>query len=108
MGHATLADGQYKLWCELPSGNGPFGADKKNFTCDRSMSESLRMYRAPGTKIVHSAPAAKAEPLHTYDICERVDLRAHALWYLLLVVVPVVMVMARFHGGDGGDGRWRA
>ena len=54
------------------------------------------------------APAAKAEPLHTYDICERVDLRAHALWYLVLVVVLVVMVVALFRGGDGGDGRWRA
>ena len=57
---------------------------------------------------MHSAPAAKAEPLHTYDICEHADLHAHSLWYLVLVMVLVVMVIALFRGGDGGDGRWRA
>ena len=69
------------------------------------------MYKTRGTssgqKSVHSAPAAKAEPLHTYDICEREDLRAHALWYFVLVVVLVVIVMALFRGVDGGEGRWR-
>ena len=70
------------------------------------------MYKTRGTssgqKSVHSAPAAKAEPLHTYDVCESLDLRAHALWYLLLVVVFVVMVMELCRGGDGGERRWRA
>ena len=70
------------------------------------------MYKTRGTSSgensVHSAPAAKAEPLHTYDICEGVDLRAHASWYLVLVVVLVVMVMELCRGGDGGERRWRA
>ena len=61
-----------------------------------------------GQRSVHAARAAKTEPLHTYDICERGDLRAHALWYLVLVVVLVVMVMALFRGCDNGEGRWPA
>ena len=38
----------------------------------------------------------------------RVDLRAHALWHLVLVVVFVVLVMELCRGGDGGERRWRA
>ena len=59
-----------------------------------------------GQTSLHSTPAAKAEPLLTYDTCAREDLRAHALWYLGLVVVFVVMVMALVRGGDGGQERW--
>ena len=59
-----------------------------------------------GQTSLHSTPAANAEPLLTYDTMAREDLRAHALWYLGLVVVFVVMVMALVRGGDGGPERW--
>ena len=45
---------------------------------------------------------------HVDSVHERVDLRAHALWYLVLVVVLVVLVMELCRGGDGGERRWRA
>ena len=59
-----------------------------------------------GQTSLHSTPAANAEPLLTYDTTAREDLRAHALWYLGLVVVFVVMVMALVRGGDGGQETW--
>ena len=59
-----------------------------------------------GQTSLHSTPAANAEPLLTYDTCAREDLRAHALWYLGLVVVFVVMVMALVRCGYGGQERW--
>ena len=40
---------------------------------------------------------------HADRVNERVDLRAHALWYLVLVVVLVVLVMELCRGGDGGE-----
>ena len=89
MRHATSADGQYNMRCEVSSGNGPFRQHKK-VSCARSMSETYCCISVCGL------------------VSCGVDLRAHALWYLVLVVVFVVMVMALLRGGDGGDGRWRA
>ena len=66
----------------------------------------MRRVTSSGPTSLHSTPAAKAEPLLTYDICEREDLRAHALWYLGLAVEFVVMVMALVRGGDGGQEMW--
>ena len=45
---------------------------------------------------------------HVGSVHERVDLRAHALWHLVLVVVFVVLVMELCRGGDGGERTWRA
>ena len=40
---------------------------------------------------------------HVDSVHGRVDLRAHALWYLVMVVV----VMELWRGGDGGEKKWR-
>ena len=90
MRHATLADGQYQCCCELSSGNGPFGGAKRTSPV---IGACLKHY---GCACVYWLAGWG------------VDLRAHELWDIILVVVIVVLVMALFLGDDGGVGRWRA